>query len=50
MEEFVETFWAAELMQGYDGAMAYCCKRFGLTKEDAERLLIEDDALNDGNC
>lgn len=48
-ELFVEAFWDAEMESGYEPALAIVSKQFGLSQEDAEKLITEDDELNNGN-
>lgn len=49
-ENAVEAFWEAELHLGYFTALGLVSKQFSMTPAELEKLLIEDDELNNGNC
>ena len=46
---FADAFWELEVRHGYDKALEMCCEEFDVTDEDAQRLLEEADALDNGN-
>ena len=49
-DAIVEAFWQEELRAGYETALKLIADRFGKSCEYVERLLVEQDAENDGNC
>lgn len=49
-EIIVDRFWIVEFRVGYEQALKIVADEYKMTCAEVERVLIEDDALNDGNC
>lgn len=48
-DQILDAFWQIELRGGYDLALAETARRFGVAPEYVEKLLKEQDELDNGN-
>lgn len=48
-EIIVEAFWDDEGLTNYDDALRRIAERFMMTPAEVNKLIVEDDALNNGN-
>lgn len=45
----VDAFWENEMRFGYDKALKMTAEEYGISEDDVETAVTEDDAANNGN-